>query len=224
MRYPDRRAWLWQVRDILCDDSYGIGRLPAAPRVLDLGANVGVFSVCLRWLRPAASVLAVEPDPDNLRLLRENTASLGPERFRILDAAVGGRPGEALLGGNTSDGRRILQDGDVAVNMVPLADLLREPVDLLKMDIEGSEVAALKSAGEALRRVERAVVEYHLYAGAAGDLGELIAALETGGFDRFRLFDSRVLPRNDPRLRDYCCLVEAVRSGPSASRDESRPS
>ncbi len=49
------------------------GMLAPGQRVVDVGANVGYFTVLMsRLVGPRGSVVAVEPDRDNLRLLRLN--------------------------------------------------------------------------------------------------------------------------------------------------------
>jgi FkbM family methyltransferase len=51
--------------------------LPTKPRlILDLGANVGYASVYFSLRHPTARVIAVEPEPSNVALLRQNVAAL----------------------------------------------------------------------------------------------------------------------------------------------------
>ena len=53
------------------------------PLVLDLGANIGLASLYFRQSWPRASVVAVEPDVDNVKLLRLNASGVN-----ILHAAI----------------------------------------------------------------------------------------------------------------------------------------
>src|SRR5262245_52546901 len=60
--------------EIFGGDTYAeeVNRLPEDAVVFDIGANVGLFSMCIKAARPGATVLAVEPMPRTLDALRKN--------------------------------------------------------------------------------------------------------------------------------------------------------
>jgi hypothetical protein len=66
--------------------------------------------------------------------------------------------------------------------------LLQEPVDFMKMNIEGAETTALEAAGAALRRVREMIIEYHHLPDLPRTLHRLLAALAEHGFD-YRVHD-----------------------------------
>ena len=70
------------------------------------------------------------------------------------------------------------------VATVSLSDVIEEAgsVDLLKVDIEGAEMAVLAEARPMLGRVARLFVEYHSFAGREQQLGQLLMLLEEEGF------------------------------------------
>lgn len=49
---------------------------------VDLGANCGVFSMLARFLNPKARVIALEPYPDSLQMLRDNICYLDVETYQ----------------------------------------------------------------------------------------------------------------------------------------------
>ena len=67
------------------------------------------------------------------------------------------------------------------VEPLSLDELIREPVDFLKMDIEGSETEAICSA-ENLDNVPQLFVEYHSFKGMEQSLGALLEKLTSCGF------------------------------------------
>src|SRR5689334_23067364 len=74
----DRQAA--ELNHIYCDDPYRLAAMPRQLRtVLDVGANVGIFSLLARHFFPYAEIHCYEPDPSILPLLLENT-----KRARIL--------------------------------------------------------------------------------------------------------------------------------------------
>ena len=72
------------LQDVIRDDVYGIRNLraPHVQYVLDVGANVGFFSVMARMLFPHATVIAIEPDAETYDKLLLNTAELDIETDR----------------------------------------------------------------------------------------------------------------------------------------------
>ena len=63
-----------------------------------------------------------------------------------------------------------------------LRDYLGEPIDLLKLDIEGAEVDVLLDCRDRLTNVARVFVEYHSFAESEQRLDILLALLKTSGF------------------------------------------
>jgi FkbM family methyltransferase len=141
--------------------------------IFDLGANVGYASAVFLSLFPRAFVLAVEPDPANLELCRRNLAPYG-DRARLVEGAAWHTSGQLFLSkGTFGDGRewatevRPAGSGESAtVTAWDVPSLLRmcprNQVDIMKIDIEGSERSLFsKNAGEWLSRVRNICIETH---------------------------------------------------------------
>jgi FkbM family methyltransferase len=140
--------------------------------ILDLGANVGYASALFASQYPGARILAVEPDPGNFRLCRENLRPYG-DRVRTLLGAVWARRSRlALARGQSGDGRdwavqvqETSNEHDARVEAwdVPaLLELAGEPfVDLAKIDIEGSEAEIFAANTDWLSRVRNICIELH---------------------------------------------------------------
>ena len=147
--------------------------------IVDLGANVGYTVADLAYRHPAARVLGVEMDAENLALARRNTAWLGP-RVELVHAAVWSIDGEVDYEGDAADAFHVVAGGAVSggavagdrvagkaqhVRAVCMDTLLAEHgierVDYLKMDIEGAEATILAGSCEWLDRVQAAKIEIH---------------------------------------------------------------
>jgi len=141
--------------------------LPVEPRlILDLGANVGYASVDLALRYPTARVVAVEPEPSNAALLRRNVAALG--RVVVVEAAVWPRTGTVALEdpGKGKWGMRVRAGGPAGVvRAVTIPELLvdagAEWADLVKIDIEGSELDLFSAETGWLTQVGALVIELH---------------------------------------------------------------
>jgi len=132
--------------------------------VLDLGANVGLFSLWIAHHAREARVIAFEPHPENFATLQSNTRGYRIETHCAALSATSGL-GHVVDGGERSlDHRLVIGDGTVPVLTLDRAVALAESdrIDLLKVDIEGAEADMLAAASpDTLRRCQRIVLEYH---------------------------------------------------------------
>jgi FkbM family methyltransferase len=145
--------------------------------ILDLGANIGCFSLRAARDFPWARIIAAEPFPTTYqrladhvrqgafqdRILTWKLAVAGDNRRRQMPVA-GPSPSRGLLGLNSAVGE------GVEVDTVSLEEILRracaefraESIDFLKMDIEGAEHEAVVAAPlSALKVIRHLGMEYH---------------------------------------------------------------
>jgi len=133
-------------------------------RVWDVGANVGLFAVAAAHYGGANSeVVAIEADHDAVSLLFATNRRANP-RFTVLPVAIGERTGfvrfaiaRRARAANAIDGYGSTQTGGVSeVRILPsfaLDDLLESfpPPSVVKIDVEGAELAVLSGAKRLLR-------------------------------------------------------------------------
>ena len=140
--------------------------------ILDVGANIGTFSLFAARHAPKARIVAFEPFPATFEQLRCNIErnSLGA-RVETHPMAMTGEGGVRHMDvtAGSSQSRGMLQTGattGLEVRTTTLARFLAESrlddIDLMKMDIEGSEHEVISStAPEILRHIRRIALEYH---------------------------------------------------------------
>ena len=126
--------------------------------VVDVGANIGIYSDFLsRCVGPTGLVHSFEPSADNFERLSAATREL--LNVRLTQAVVGERSGQCKLYISDKlnvDHRAYKADGDsrraVPIQMVALDDYFKsgQRVDLVKMDIQGYELHALRGAKRVL--------------------------------------------------------------------------
>jgi FkbM family methyltransferase len=126
--------------------------------VADVGANIGIYSQFLSsCVGPSGLVHSFEPSQDNFRRLSAATRDVS--NVRLTQAAVGERSGRCELYVSDElnvDHRAYKADGDsrrvVPTQMVALDDYFKhgQRVDLIKMDIQGYELHALRGAQRVL--------------------------------------------------------------------------
>src|SRR6266542_785412 len=105
-------------------------------------------------------IIALEPDERNLRALLD---SIGDARIRTLPYAAGAKR-EVLLMSSSGASSAVCAQGDIEVQCATLDELLDdEAPTFIKMDIEGSEIDALRGGAATIRRCspKLAVSVYH---------------------------------------------------------------
>jgi FkbM family methyltransferase len=133
--------------------------------VVDCGANIGITSLFLAARYPGATILSVEPHPENFALLETNVAEV--PRILPIRACVTGTPQSAVrfTADQAAWGNRIATDAHgVLIPAITIEELCKqngiEKIDLLKLDIEGAEEQVLEN-GTFLARTELIIVELH---------------------------------------------------------------
>ena len=123
--------------------------VPLAGVVVEGGAHLGFVTVhAARAVGPAGSVVVFEPNGGVLGVLRENLLANGVEdRVEVVPKALGDSPGSArfFIRGDESSLYEPSGEADlVEIEVVRADDLIDGPVDVVKLDVEGTELAALR--------------------------------------------------------------------------------
>jgi len=156
------------AREVFVDLNYEDPRDTGHPvrRIVDCGANIGCS--CLYWARayPGCQVEAFEPHPVHLELLRENLRRNHLEdQVRVHAVAVGVRAGQAFLSEQGLSSRVADAPQAAGHHRIDVVDFFEmvgpEPIDLLKLDVEGSEYALLADARFLSLRATTVVLEWH---------------------------------------------------------------
>ena len=144
---------------------------PNASLVIDVGANVGFFSVRFaEWVGSAGKVIAIEPEDNNCRNLLAILKRTGLcERVQVIKAVAASKAGAALLEINSlhpadhklsRDGKGILVEA-ITLDELNLSAWGRGP-SLIKIDVQGAEMLVLKGATRLLAETSPALfIELH---------------------------------------------------------------
>jgi FkbM family methyltransferase len=183
LRITDGPNTYMQYKDECVRRIYAFRSGRAAPRVIDGGANMGMFTLATLRDHPGARIVAFEPDPAILAILRENLARNGALHVTLVNAAIGAVDGEMEFAPDGQAGGA-LAAGPMRVRVERLSRYLDEEVDFLKLNIEGAELDVLREAAHSgrLRRVASMVIEYHGWPGGEQRLGPLLDLLDAEGY------------------------------------------
>lgn len=136
-------------------------------RVVDLGANIGLFAAFLSSVVPVSRLVAYEPDRASLGLLHENLAGCPRVReWRIVEACAGVADGEvSFLEGRFQESRVVPENGGPGSRRLPVVDAFPDllEADWVKIDIEGSEWDILADPRFPELSARVIVLEYHAW-------------------------------------------------------------
>lgn len=183
----DSLSFYWSYREIFGNSLYQFPDSPASPRILDCGANLGLASLFFLRTYPACRLTALEPDPCLFPILRNNLQPHQSPDTQLLNVALTGQAGTYDFYQQGADAGRLrhpwpgLPGSPAKVRGIQLDDLLSQPVDFLKIDIEGGEVEVL-SACKHLRQAHYVFIEYHSFQGHPQELDVILSLLSREGF------------------------------------------
>jgi FkbM family methyltransferase len=158
-------------REIFVHEIYGFETSNPTPLIFDCGANIGMASLYFRMRYPNAHIIAFDPSKTIAPYLLHNIekqnidlqqCAIGPKDDTLLlypckTASCGDTlsPAIAQALGSTEE--------PYPVKVVRLSTYITEPVDMLKLDVEGVEFGVLKELRDsgALKHVQRLVFEHH---------------------------------------------------------------
>lgn len=220
IRFADASSLYVEYKDIFVRRIYDApcGGGPA-PRIIDGGACIGMSVLRFKQQHPGASITAFEPDPAIRSLLAENVAANRLAQVRIEAAGLAGTDGELTFAADGSDGGRVSAQGTTRIPVRRLSPYLESGADLVKLNIEGQELAVLEELAQAerLRSVGQYIIEYHGWPDQPASLGRLLALFEAHGFAYLvHDFDAVTNPASKPPFvqpsdRAWFCLVSATR-------------
>lgn len=176
-------------------------RLQNGDIIIDIGASLGFNTVDFsKKVGNEGKVIAIEPDEENLAILQKNLELNGCENVTIVKKGVWSKKDKLHLqvkergGGNSlviAEGKII---GTVEIEVDTLDNILEQlgikKVNLVKMDVEGAEIEAVKGMRKILSKNGTRVViaSYHIVDGQP-TYKTIIPTMEAMGFST--KFDSR---------------------------------
>lgn len=190
--HEDDLRYLFQ--EIFVEGEYLFRSSIDRPLIVDCGSNIGLSILFFKCLYPNASIIAFEPDASTFSMLRRNMESNHVSDVTIHNCALSGEDGEitfyhsaersgSLLMSTANE--RLVEGRPIKVAAKRLSPFITEPVDLLKMDIEGAEHSVLldlASTGK-LHMIRQMLLEYHHHIVENADqLSSVLRLLEDHGF------------------------------------------
>jgi FkbM family methyltransferase len=197
---------------------YALNCVQGGKKFIDVGANVGLFT--LATARAGARVLAVEALAKNYAILVQSIVKNQLENVTPLYCAIFDHTGTLSMQGTSAWGQVAASQSEQQIPCLTLDDLCSiydfRNASVLKIDIEGSELAALSGASDLLSQNTnmRIIFEANAYASIAFGYHPraLFRRCEEYGYQVYRILDDRLaLMASDAFQESVCEDYAAVR-------------
>ncbi|NMG06333.1 FkbM family methyltransferase [Brasilonema sp. UFV-L1] len=184
---PDSASFIHSYKEIFWQKIYNFKSANLEPKILDIGANIGLSILFFKSLYPEAEITAFEADPKIFNYLEKNVYGNGYKDVQLVNKAVWY---ENTTLNFVSDGAdaghidaKIENKNTLKVKTVDIVQILTEKkFDFIKMDIEGAEEFVLPRCKDFLSDIKFIFVEYHSKVGTKQCLDQIISILSNAGF------------------------------------------
>jgi len=196
VKYLDPASFRIVAWEVFVKAEYYFEATHDSPVILDCGANIGLATLFFKRLYPKARIHSFEADPTTAGVLKLNVeqnqlADVTVSNLLLSDHAGEGKfyiapetAGSLMMSATQS---RLAEEGrEISVRAGRLSDYIDGPVDLLKLDVEGSEFAVMRElvASGKITQISKMIIEYHhKMANGASCLARFLTLLEEAGFE-----------------------------------------
>ena len=164
--------------EIFLEEQYYFLTEKKDPFIIDCGSNIGMSILYFKLIYPQCRILSFEPDLNTNNFLRKNVKQNSFANVEINQNAVAGVEKEidfyidphqnsALWMSMVKElsGRKRRKADSIKVKSVKLSNYVNEPVDLLKLDVEGAEFEVIKdlNSNSRLDLINQMVIECHVF-------------------------------------------------------------
>ena len=194
VHFFDYHVFATLFEELYVAEVYYFSTTSPEPLIVDCGSNIGLAVLYFKRLYPKCRIIAFEPDRATFEMLERNVRANNLADVTLVQKALYDSVGSVpffispeqpgLLVQSTRK-ENLASSQETMVETEMLSTYLSEPVDFLKMDIEGAEDHVLKDLNETgkLALVREIVLEYHHHLTPREDkLGVFLKTLEQTNF------------------------------------------
>lgn len=192
IHYLAPQSFLFGFYEIFFREIYYFKSDTSSPFILDCGANIGMATLYFKMIYPQSEIIAFEPSSACCAIIKKNIKNNNLAKVTVLNKAVSNKKGYCSFwdpSHGQGDGRAsiLVSSPDCTkVETVLLSDYITKPVDLLKIDIEGSEHNVLQDlvASGKIDMIKQLILEYHHHIpnNTINRLGNFLSILEHHNF------------------------------------------
>jgi FkbM family methyltransferase len=174
IKYFNEKEFHTLKREIFTNNCYYFQTENQNPLIFDVGAYIGISILYFKHIYPNCKIIAFEPNPKAFKKLEENIFKNDIKDTKIYNTAISYQNNEKdLYIDNTNMDRysvasfrkdgwnREVKSKKIEVKTEKLNKYMDRPIDLLKLDVEGSEWNILSNISSNFINIRNIIFEYH---------------------------------------------------------------
>jgi FkbM family methyltransferase len=218
INYFNEEEFHYLKREIFTNDCYYFYTNKEQPLIIDVGAYIGLSVLYFKKLYPNSKIVAFEPNPVAFDILKENLFINNITNVELHQSAILNKEGEKELYIDNTDLERYSvasfnQDAwnrevvskKVRVKTEKLNKYLDKEIDMLKLDVEGSEQVILNDIKSQFSNIKNIIFEYHPTSNQK--LDKIIEMLSKE-YNLEIYYEGKLLKRNIPK--DKLLTIKAI--------------
>lgn len=185
VKYTDTLSMYFEFKDIFKNKIYHFETTKGDPIIIDAGSCIGMSIIYFKHIYPDSRIIGFEPDSNIYNILQSNIKANDLKNVEIINAALSSSEGFLTFYPDGTDGGSLFHENENAAIKVPsvkLSKFINEPIDFLKMNIEGAELEVLYEMEHKLALVNEMVIEYHSFDNSKQKLHKILELLNKNGF------------------------------------------
>jgi FkbM family methyltransferase len=223
IRFLDLDFFHFNLNEVFLNEEYFFQSQNSNPVIVDCGSNIGLATLYFKKLYPGATIIAIEAHPKTFAVFEQNIKENNLSNVFPNNAALSAFDGEtteifSIREGDLRTSRIKDLFGKESANLVKtsvratkLSTLLPDKVDLLKMDVEGSEIEIFQEIENDLHKINQILLEFHYIPNQSTmTLGQFLQFLEKNDY-QYRLNTSLPAPVFNSAEKIYTAMIHAYR-------------
>ncbi len=196
--FNNRESVTQIIKEVYHTNEYSFESSTDSPMIIDAGSNIGISAMFFKSHYPNANIICFEADNNAFTMLEKNIHQNALKNVTAIHAALSSQEGEIEFYGQIDTdspdarGNSILPEWgcqrasnqSIKVKAERLSTYLNQPVNCLKIDIEGAEQQVLEESFRQLHWVENIILEIHSAEGiqSVNDYDKIMDLLKKAGF------------------------------------------
>jgi len=185
IKYTDPISIYFEFKDIFKNKIYHFETAKKDPKIIDAGSCIGMSIIYFKHVYPDSKIIGFEPDNNIYEILQSNIETNHLPNVETVNAALSSTEGFLTFYPDGTDGGSLVHENQnvaIKVPSVKLSRFINEPIDFLKMNIEGAEMEVLYEIEHKLSLVNEMVIEYHSFDNSKQNLHKILELLNRNGF------------------------------------------
>ena len=185
IEYIDPLSLYFEYKDIFKKQIYYFYTKKKFPVIIDAGGYIGMSTLYSKSIYPRAHITVFEPDANIFLVLKKNVEINNLKNVKIINAGLGKINNFVEFYSDDADGGsmyKISNNKTKKIKIVKLSSYINQPIDLLKMNIEGAEGEVFEEIEDKLHFVKEIIFEYHAFDNLPQNLGKILTILDRNSF------------------------------------------